>query len=488
MITSKEDEKKKSVIMATGPAGSQTTEPVPPVQETSQPLPNVQAQDQKVQSQVAENKPTTATQAKTQQSQSVRVNQTQVGGPGLWSQRLGAMASGTPYLNRIAEIDKQLPKAIEDYQKTGRNPLADIILAQQKPVRNVDEETRLRQNAKLQALNNVFSLIGKGVAATGGIRPAPSDNRPIYDIQNRLQRLDDIYRQEGVRYDQNALMAALRKDQANLNASQQAIASLTSQRKDYADMYKDAEDRHQKGVFKGAELDAANQKLQVETALKVAGLNETARHNRTGESLGWAKYNAANPKTFLKYYRTGEHVELTPEVEADMVGVIAQAIAQRESAEKNGGNTYVIGNGPGSGPLLTNDETGNRPLPLNNYFTDKEIEAFEETGKLSAFKQAALTRLYNDMQNGEFYDPTGAPSWIPKLPDTNSYHIPSQRSAYLTGLSETLAGLIQSDILNGGDGKFTPDIIREYWDGQIANLSDNDLKRVISEAETKFKK
>ena len=412
-----EDEKKKPIIPAPVPADTQTAEVVPPVQVAAQQTTNKQVQQSELQD--SGDKTATASPTKTQQSKSARINHTLSGGPGFWSERLGSLATGTPYLNRIGEIDAQLSKTIDDYRQSGRNPLADIVLAKQKPVRNVDEETRLRQNAKLHALNNMVSLIGKGVAATGGIRPTLPDNRPIYDIQNRLQRLDDIYRQEGMRYDQNTLMSALRKDQASQNVAKQAIDSLAAQRKGYVDMYKNAEDRRQKGVFKGAELDTANQKLQIETALKTAGLNETARHNRTGESLGWAKYNAANPKTLIRDYRTGKHIELTPEVQADLIGVIAQAIDQRESAKKNGGNTYVIGNGSGQGSVLSNDESGKRPLPLNNYFTDEEIKAFQKTGKTSVFSQAALARLYNDIQSGGYYDSNNeAPDYVPAMPQS----------------------------------------------------------------------
>ena len=118
------------------------------------------------------------------------------------------------YADPMAQIDARLPQAIDEYRRTGRNPLADIVLKEMKPRRNVPEETRLRQNAKLYALNNVLSLLGRGIAASGGLNPGPIDNQPIYDIQSRLQRLDDLYRQEGYRYDQNRLLDAIRKDQA----------------------------------------------------------------------------------------------------------------------------------------------------------------------------------------------------------------------------------------------------------------------------------
>lgn len=482
MIPIHEDEIKQPLVAAPVPADPQAAEGTPTAQAATPQAANKRIPEAKQQAAGITEQP------KAQGSQSIRVNQTMIGGPGQWSQRLGTMGEGTPYLDRISEIDSRLPQALDIYRQTGRNPLADIVLVKQKPTRNVDEESRLRHNAKLQALNNMLSLIGQGVAATGGLRPAPVDNRSIYDIQNRLQRLDDIYRQEGLRYDQNTLMAALRKDQANQNAAKQAIDTLSTQRKHYMDMYKDAEDRRQKSVFKGAELDAAAQKLQVEAALKTAGLAETVRHNRAGESLGWAKHKAANPKTLIRDYRTGKYVELTPEIQADLSGVIAQAINQRESAKKNGGNTYMFGNGSDLASLPGSDGNGKRPLPLNNYFTDEEIKAFQKSGKFSVFSQASLSRLYNDLQGGDFYDPTEAPGWIPALPDPKTYYTPSQKAEYMNGVSETLAGLMQSDIFNGGDGKFTPEIIRDNLGSQIANLSDNELNQVITEAEAKFKK
>ncbi|MDE6500203.1 MAG: hypothetical protein K2K83_05820, partial [Rikenella sp.] len=48
------------------------------------------------------------------------------------------------YLEQIDEIDRQLPQAVEEYRRTGRNPLADIVLKKQKPRRRMDEEKRLK--------------------------------------------------------------------------------------------------------------------------------------------------------------------------------------------------------------------------------------------------------------------------------------------------------------------------------------------------------
>lgn len=301
-----EDEKKKPIIPAPVPADTQTAEVVPPVQTASQQATNNQTPQ--VTQQTAGNDTVTVPVGR----HSTRFSATI---PNMLGDRMTAANA------RMDAATQQYQFAAERYQDGTRNPLADIVLAKQKPVRNVDEETRLRQNAKLHALNNIVSLIGKGVAATGGIRPTLPDNRPIYDIQNRLQRLDDIYRQEGMRYDQNSLMSALRKDQTTQAGAQAEMSAAAAARKAAQDEINRIGDSVLKWGMSEEDraFKAAQQKdKQVFDAQQNANRNRTTLAAASIRSKGKTG-SGKEDKPLYRVNLRGNPVDVTTELRADVL-------------------------------------------------------------------------------------------------------------------------------------------------------------------------
>lgn len=97
----------------------------------------------------------------------------------------------------------------QDYVTGKRNPVADMI---RKPERDAAE--RLKQVAKWSFLGDAIGLIGKGYAASRGVMPSKTGGVGTFQALNELNRLDDIYRQEGDRYDHNMVMDAIRRQGA----------------------------------------------------------------------------------------------------------------------------------------------------------------------------------------------------------------------------------------------------------------------------------
>ena len=378
------------------------------------------------------------------------------------------MTDPQPYADQLKQIDALLPQAIEEYRRTGRNPLADIVLAGMKPKRNEDEEERLRQNAKLLALNNVLSLIGRGIAASGGVRPGPIDNKPIYDIQNRLQRLDDIYRQEGERYDQNRLLAALRKDQANAQAAQNTVAELQNRRQAYVDLYADAVKNNREIAGKMADKALEASKYQAEVAFKEAAQREAQRHNRASEGLQWARYNSSKDKgtTKLRNYVTGQYADLTPELMADISGYVARIVHDRKSAGKDQYGNMI---------------PGETPMPLNSRVTDEELKELQDglnVGKLSPYQQGILTRLYNEMENGGLYDPENhRPFYMPSEP--RSMYAEANRPEY----ENWLKAMLENGILSGRikDNTITIEEARQLFPG-LEQAPAKEVEKVLKNA------
>lgn len=406
-----------------------------------------------------------STASPTQQPQSVRIAQSGYGDQGpILAHLRQSYQDPTPYLKGMENIDTRLAEAIEHYRQTGRNPLADIVLREQKPQRRADEEARLKQTAKLLALNNVLSLIGRGIAATGGIRPAPIDNTPIYDIQSRLRQLDDLYQQEGVRYDQNRLLAAIRKDQANLQATQAAVAELQGRRKAYADLYGDAVENNRRLAEKEADIAHEASKFRNEMAYKYDQLDETQRHNKTNEYIQQRRLNQNTTK--IRDYVSGKYVELTPDVMAEITGYVAQIIHQRQSAKKDA-----------SGNLLP----GSTPLPLNSRITDEELKELQEglnIGKLSPVQQGILTRLYNEMENGGLYDKENdTPFYVSQEPQ--SMYSEANRAEY----ENWLKGMLQHYTTTGAisDNTITLSEARALFDG-LKQAPDKAVKNVLESA------
>lgn len=372
-----------------------------------------------------------------------------------------------PYLEQIDEVDRMLLQAVEEYRRTGRNPLADIVLASQKPVRRVDEETRLRNNARLLALNNMISLIGKGIAATGGIRPAPVDNRPIYDIQNRLQRLDDIYRQEGMRYDQNRLLAAIRKDQANLQAAKEEVDALSARRKGYIDLYKDAAENNRLLEEKAAELGINALKYSAEMGYKYDKMKSDETIADKNRAVQYARLAKEHPEVSVLNYKTGQAELLGKEQWARLGGYIARILDQREAAKKGPYGEWIA---------------GKSPLPLNSRITDEELKELQKAAtngeKLTANQLGVITRLFNEMENGEIYEAENStPFYMPAKPRSMyAQSIRPQYENWLQGMREyyTLTGQIP-------DNTITVDEARQLFDG-MQNVPDKEIKNVLQAA------
>ncbi len=297
------------------------------------------------------------------------------------------------YLEQIGAIDQQLPQAVEEYRRTGRNPLADIVLEKQKPRRRVDEERRLKTQAVLQSFNNLFSLLGKGIAASAGLRPTPVDNKPIEEIHRRLQQLDDLYRNEKQRYDQNELLAAIRKDQTNLQAAKAEADALSARRQGYIDLYKGDLEHNRQLEEKAAELGVKSSQYRTDLQYKYDKLKsdkETADKNR---AVQYARLAKEYPKIKIRNHSTGEYDDLTPERVADVAGLLSEVMEDRQSARKGPYGEWI---------------DGKYPHLLNSSVTDEELTELQKAlkkGDLTITQQSIIARLYNDMQRGGFYDP-----------------------------------------------------------------------------------
>lgn len=108
-------------------------------------------------------------------------------------------------------IQNQYFKNREDYVTGKRNPISDII---KKPERDAAKDERLKQVAKWSFIGDAVGLIGKAFAASRGIKPSDAGGRATYQAVNELNRLDEVYRQEGYRYDHNVMLDSLRRQQS----------------------------------------------------------------------------------------------------------------------------------------------------------------------------------------------------------------------------------------------------------------------------------
>ncbi len=370
------------------------------------------------------------------------------------------------YLEKIDEIDRQLPRAVEEYRRTGRNPLADIVLASQKPRRRVDEERRLKTQAVLQSFNNLFSLLGKGIAASAGLRPAPVDNKPIEEIHRRLQQLDDLYRNEKQRYDQNELLAAIRKDQKNLQAAKAEADALSARRKGYIDLYKDELEYNRQLEEKAAELGVKSSQYRTDLQYKYDKIKSDEKTADKNRAVQYARLAKEHPDTLLRDTVNGGYIELTPKVRADLAGVVSRIMEQRESAKKGPYGEWIA---------------GKYPLPMNNELTDEELTELKDAlkdGKVSIKQEAILTRLLNAANGGGFYDPEAEhPYGVPQKP-TSGYaeSIHDQYKNYLAG---ELRHMLDSKQMK--NNTITIEHAKELFDG-LKMAPANAVKRVLKDA------
>ena len=402
------------------------------------------------------------------------------------------MTDPQPYADQLKQIDALLPQAIEEYRRTGRNPLADIVLAGMKPKRNEDEEERLRQNAKLLALNNVLSLIGRGIAASGGVRPGPIDNKPIYDIQNRLQRLDDIYRQEGERYDQNRLLAALRKDQANAQAAQNTVAELQNRRQAYADLYADAVKNNREIAGKMADKALEASKYQTEVALRREDQAEQRRHNRASEGLQWQRLQKEmeDGTPVIIDRTTRQPVKLTREKRAMLDMMVGYLVDGRTRDTKSGGLSITSGGvnySPGG-------YAGRKPKVLNNMLTDEQwiaLDKYTKDGTMNPTASAAYSKIagaYSKALNGDMSD-FGVPN-LPKRPKMTPTNPENKKEVdqvnksvqkFLDEAAYTVRGQIEVAELLGG-GIPTIEDIKRTNANMDTKLTDKEWETVYGEA------
>lgn len=163
---------------------------------------------------------------------------------------------------------------------SSRNPVAAIIEAVA-PKRDTNKEERLRKTAMWASINDGIAAIGKSIANAGGVRTSPlQPNRPLYSSIGELGRLDDIYRQEGYRYDGLRLSDALRNKQqddaivVNDLAQSQAVAMRAQQR---ADDYKNLELQEQMGREREDREYAHRKEEQNRARIQAAGISASTR-------------------------------------------------------------------------------------------------------------------------------------------------------------------------------------------------------------------
>ena len=436
---------------------------------------------------------TASASAPIQQPQSVRIAQSGYGDQGpILAHLRQSYQDPTPYLKGMENVDTQLAEAIEHYRQTGRNPLADIVLREQKPQRRADEEARLKQTAKLLALNNVLSLIGRGIAATGGIRPAPIDNQPIYDIQSRLRQLDDLYQQEGVRYDQNRLLAAIRKDQANLQAAQAAVAELQGRRKAYADLYGDALENNRRLAEKEADIAHEASKFRNEMAYKYDQLDETQRHNKTNEGIQWRKLQKEEEDStpIIIDRTTRRPVKLTRENRAMLDMLVGYLVDGRTRDAKSGGFS-ITSSGLNYSP---GGYAGRKPKVLNNMLTDEQwiaLDKYTKDGTMTPTASAAYSKImgaYSKALMGDMRD-FGVPA-LPERPKTESLDSKNKKGTgqtdndhqkFIDDAAYTVRGQMEVAELLGG-GIPTVEDIKQTNANMDTKLTDEEWKTVYRKA------
>lgn len=99
----------------------------------------------------------------------------------------------------------------QDYIDGKRNPLSDIL---KKPVRDTQTEDRQKAVAIGGLIGDAIGLIGKGYAASKGVRPTITEGATTYKAINELKKLDDTYKEQGYRYDHQTMLDTLRRRQA----------------------------------------------------------------------------------------------------------------------------------------------------------------------------------------------------------------------------------------------------------------------------------
>lgn len=114
--------------------------------------------------------------------------------------------------NTLSGAKAKFEQYHNDYVTGKRNPVADIIT---KPQRDADREKRLKDVAKWSVIGEAIGLLGKGWAASKGVKPLPTEGATTFRALGKLEELDQLYRQEGYRYDQARLSDALRRQQAS---------------------------------------------------------------------------------------------------------------------------------------------------------------------------------------------------------------------------------------------------------------------------------
>lgn len=409
-----------------------------------------------------------------------------------------------PYRREMERIDAMLPQAAEEYRRTGRNPLADVVLAGMKPKRNIDEEERLRQNAKLLALNNALSLIGKGIAASAGIRPTPIDNKPIYDIQARLRQLDDIYRQEGLRYDQNRLLSALRKDQANQQAAQAAVEALQKQRDSYAGMYSDAIQNNRDIDAKMADKALEASKFSAEQRYKYDKLRSDEQTADKNRGVQWAKlkYEREKDEPMVIDNHTRKGIPLNRENRARLAMVASYLLEKKERARKTG-STFNFGFSGQSMAPYTPEAEGRNPKVLNNALTEDDwnaLEKFTRDGTLSFPAQAVLGRIAGAVSKAtEEGDLSGfgvppipeRPNVTPKDPSDKKQveRANRERALFQSELAQTIQGQMEVlEMLNPQGGIPSPKAIRELNadDPAAKKIAPQDWNMAYREAKSRF--
>lgn len=142
-------------------------------------------------------------------------------------QKAQAEAAAKQSQKALDAKQSQFAQYQQEYISGRRNPIADLI---KKPERDTKSEDRQKAVAIAGLFGDALRLIGKGYAASKGVKTNLNTGATTYRALGELKKLDDVYRADGYRYDHQTMLDTLRRKQSDDNLQQAQLGAAREDR------------------------------------------------------------------------------------------------------------------------------------------------------------------------------------------------------------------------------------------------------------------